>query len=176
MNEALTILNRNLQRSVHADDDWDKYALSVSILNFIKSSTLAPLMQRYMVGKDEIFQEILMNEDYHSSDRVKRLPIDLESSIIGMRIECLLNTLQKALNPYCDVSLRVIMRIADILMNRLTCKDYKLEVSEQGGLIQKLMDHQEQYFRKKTSQERDYWVDMPQNFFRVLEKAESDNL
>lgn len=39
MSEALDILNRNLQRIVGPDEDHEKYALSISILNFIKSSS-----------------------------------------------------------------------------------------------------------------------------------------
>lgn len=46
INEALHILQKNLVRPAETeDDDKEKYFLSVSILNFIKASTLAPMMQ-----------------------------------------------------------------------------------------------------------------------------------
>ena len=46
MNEALSILMRNLVRvSDLEDDDKEKYALSLSILNFIKVSSNAGIMQ-----------------------------------------------------------------------------------------------------------------------------------
>lgn len=45
INEALTILQRNLIRiSDQEDEDREKYALSLSILNFIKASSQAPIM------------------------------------------------------------------------------------------------------------------------------------
>jgi hypothetical protein len=43
MNEALSILQRNLIRiSDSEDEDKEKYALSLSILNFVKASSIAP--------------------------------------------------------------------------------------------------------------------------------------
>ena len=57
VNEALAILSRNLIRTSDLDDeDYEKYALSLSILNFIKASTIAGLMQKYLRGKNQIFR------------------------------------------------------------------------------------------------------------------------
>ena len=49
MNEALSILARNLVRvNDQEEEDREKYALSLSILNFIKASSQAAIMQQYM--------------------------------------------------------------------------------------------------------------------------------
>ena len=46
MNRALDTLERNLKRSVYTvSDDDQKYALSLSIVNFIKCSSHAKLMK-----------------------------------------------------------------------------------------------------------------------------------
>ena len=130
MTEALEILNRNLQRIVSYEEDREKYALSLSILNFIKSSSLAPLMQKYMIGRDDLFKQILMHEELYSTTRVNQVPIDIENTVIGEKVNCLLSTLQEHLHPYNNTSLRVLMRLADILMERNYCKTYDINESE----------------------------------------------
>ena len=112
----------------HEDDDVEKYTLSLSILNFLKASTHddARTMRKYLVidkdeKKKEIFKSILRNEDLYSLSQVQTIPIDIESTKLGREMSCLVNTLQTkrnspALEPYSDVSLRVIMRMADLLM------------------------------------------------------------
>jgi len=41
VNEALTILNKNLNRiSDHEDEDNEKYVLSLSILNYLKAASV----------------------------------------------------------------------------------------------------------------------------------------
>jgi len=120
----LNILNKNLMRvSDLQDEDDEKYVLSLSIINFLKASTHAPIMHRHMRGKAHVLKQILMNEDLYSSIRLKSTPIDIENSFIGRDINCLLETVSgvQSINPYCDVSLRVIMRIADLLQARHFC-------------------------------------------------------
>lgn len=72
VNDALNILQRNLERVVeHEDDDREKYTLSLSILNFLKASSHedARPMRKYLRVDDkkmEIFKSILRNEDLYS--------------------------------------------------------------------------------------------------------------
>jgi hypothetical protein len=75
------------------DDDREKYALSLSILNFIKASSQAPIMQKYMRNKSEIFRQILISEDIFSSNRVKSIPIDIENSMLGRDINTMMETI-----------------------------------------------------------------------------------
>ena len=57
VDSALDILRRNLEVELDAyedkDDDDQKYALSLAAVNFIKSSTLAPIMQGYLSGRNK---------------------------------------------------------------------------------------------------------------------------
>jgi len=78
-------------RVTQGDDDEEKYALSLSILNFLKASTLAPMMQKYLINKSEKFKSILYYEDMFSSDTVKSVPIDIENTIIGKEMNSLID-------------------------------------------------------------------------------------
>jgi hypothetical protein len=130
--QALNILSRNLLRVVDQDEeDYEKYTLSLSILNFLKSATHAPLMQRQLRNRKKIFKEILLNEERYSSPRIEKIPIDIENSFIGRDIICLVDTLRGSdtLEAYSDVSLRVLMRMADVLMFRHYCYTYDVSIS-----------------------------------------------
>jgi len=92
----LNILKRNLVRESEDDDeDREKYALSLSILNFLKASSDADMMKRYFKGDQKVkeFKEILQNEDIHSSKTIKTAPVDIENSYIGRSMKCLIDSL-----------------------------------------------------------------------------------
>ena len=93
ISEALAILQRNLIRVVDPSEDDEKYALSLSILNFLKGATRSPVTQKFLEGKNQIFRQIMLSEDTCSSDRVRRVPIDLENSHIGRQMSCMMETL-----------------------------------------------------------------------------------
>ena len=152
-----------------AEEDAEKYALSLSIINFLKAASLSPIMQSYLsCAKSSTFRQILINEDLHSSERVKTIPVDIENSWIGREMKCLIDTVTDVdtIQPYCDVSLRVIMRMADVLMCRNEYPFYDITRGEdQTG---ELMKFQEKVYRKKKDQELDYWVDLPNSFMDQL--------
>lgn len=128
--EALQILQRNLLRDVDDDDeDIEKYTLSLSILNFLKSATHAPIMMKYLRNRKKLFKKILLNEERFSSERIKKIPIDIENSLIGRDMPCLIETIVgvDSLSPFTDTSLRVLMRIGDVLMYRHYCYSYDLQ-------------------------------------------------
>jgi hypothetical protein len=52
ISEALAILQRNLIRVVDPSEDDEKYALSLSILNFLKGATRSPVTQKFLEGKN----------------------------------------------------------------------------------------------------------------------------
>jgi hypothetical protein len=108
------------------DEDHDKYTLSLSIMNFLKSATQAPLMHKYLKNREKLFKQILLKEASFSSPLIQNIPIDIENSLIGKDMGCLLDTLggSESLLPYCDTSLRVIMRMGDVLMYRHYCHVY----------------------------------------------------
>jgi hypothetical protein len=69
--------------SENDDDDKEKYCLSLSILNFIKSASFAEEMKPHMQDMKHEFKDILRNEDTFSSPKVKKCPIDIENSCMG---------------------------------------------------------------------------------------------
>ena len=86
MLKGLDFLNRNQGefRVVESDEeDQEKYSLSLSILNFIKAASWCDRMKPYMLDKEEIFKQILRNEDLYSSNMIKNIPIGIENTTMG---------------------------------------------------------------------------------------------
>jgi len=84
-----------VRESEDEDEDREKYALSLSILNFLKASSDADMMKRYFRDEEKVkeFREILQNEDAHSSTAVKTAPVDIENCYIGRSMKCLIDSL-----------------------------------------------------------------------------------
>jgi len=63
---------------------------------------------------------------------VKSIPIDIENSQYGREITVLLDCFEgnDYIEPYSDVSLRIIIRIADILMFRYPCEPYIVDIND----------------------------------------------
>lgn len=79
-------LSKNLQREMDLDDeDREKYCLSLSILNFLKCSSLCEPMHEYLQSaqRKAEFKAILRNEECFSTLKVKRIPIDIENTYTG---------------------------------------------------------------------------------------------
>lgn len=94
IDDAIELLNRNLKRiNETEEEDEEKYCLSISVLNFIKTCSNVPIMKPYFTGKNQIFKECLVHEELFSSDRINKLPIDIENTHIGRDMNCLLQTL-----------------------------------------------------------------------------------
>ena len=80
---------------------------------------------------------------------VQKIPNDIENTLIGRDIGCLRGTLDghDSLTPYNDTSLRVLMRMADVLMYRHHCDFY--DVSESSGIQKGLFAKQEKIYSRK---------------------------
>jgi hypothetical protein len=170
MNQALDTLERNLARTMDLEDeDEEKYCLSLSILNFIKSSSLSDNMHSTLMCRKAVFRNILKNEERFSTARVKTIPIDIENSYIGRQMNCLIDCIDgnDSLSPYSDVSLRIIMRMADVLMYKHDCKVFEFEMQE--DIPGELMSHHEKIYRKKKKKEMEYWIDMPDRYVQDLD-------
>jgi|APSaa5957512535_1039671.scaffolds.fasta_scaffold273662_1 hypothetical protein len=131
-------MDRNLMRISVGSDDEEKYALSLSILNFLKACTINPMMKKYLYNKKQIFKSILYNEDTNSSTKVKEVPIDIENTVIGSDMICLIECIsgERTIQPYCDVALRLIIRMADVLMYRHECCVY--EITDKPDVVSEL--------------------------------------
>lgn len=79
-------------------------------------------------------------------------------------MSALLDTISgnETIKPYCDVALRVLIRIADILMIRHTC-DF-VEIKPGDDPEEELFGKQKLSYTKKKNQEMNFWVDMPAGF------------
>jgi hypothetical protein len=121
-------------------------------------------MYKCLKNRAKIFKQILLNEERFSSSLVQRIPIDIENTLIGRDIGCLRETLDghDSLTPYNDTSLRVLMRMADVLMYRHHFDYY--DVSESSGIQKGLFAKQEKIYTRKKQQENQYWVDAPSCF------------
>lgn len=82
--------------------------------------------------KNQIFKKILIKEELYSSEKINELPIDLETTHIGSEINCLIEALSglETLQPFSNVSLRVIMRMADVLMGKINSYPFDLTSSK----------------------------------------------
>ena len=71
-----------------------------------------------------------------------RTPIDIENSIIGRDMNVLIECISgvDTIQPYCDVSLRIIMRMADVLMYRHSCQPY--DIKDDENPVDALTKHQ----------------------------------
>ena len=180
VNQAMETLSKNLYRSMDLDEeDVEKYCLSLSILNFLKCASLCEPMHEYLQGpqRKAEFKVILKNEEWYSTARVKRIPIDIENSHTGRQMNCLIDCIDgsDSLSPYSDVSLRVIMRMADVLMCKHQCKVFEHDM--QADMCGDLIAHAEKLYKKKKRKERAYWIDMPDRYVQDLdEKQKQEHL
>jgi hypothetical protein len=64
-----------------------------------------------------------MNEDLYSSSSINEIPVDIENTICGEQMTALIETISgiNSIQPYCDVALRILMRIADLMQGRYLC-------------------------------------------------------
>ena len=92
-------------------------------------------------------------------------------------MNCLINCIDgsDSLQPYTDVSLRVIMRMGDILMSKHTFKVFEHDMQE--DMSGDLITHHEKLYTKKKKMEKAYWIDMPDRYIEDLDdKSKRDHL
>ena len=106
----------------------EKFTLSLAIINYLKACSLQPRLGIYFKNKGKVFKQILINEEYHSSEQVKVLPVDIENTFLGREINYLLEAIAgvESVQPYSDVSFRVISKIADVLTTDITCQAFNI--------------------------------------------------
>jgi len=72
----------------------------------------------------------------------------------------------ETVEPYCDVSLRIIMRIADILMFSHVYKAFDIQSGDE--IVDDLVNFQEKIYQDKMKAEESYWIDVPSNFHQGI--------
>ena len=81
-----------------------------------------------------------------------------------------------ALEAYSDVSLRVIMRMADILMYRHSYKIFDIKDIAADDVTPGLMDFAKTNYNRKKTREMDFWLDKPPRFLEELDEKELEEL
>lgn len=102
------------------------------------------------------------------------MPIDIETTMLGREMHTLIECISgvESVEAYCDVSLRVIMRMADILMYRHTYKVFHIKEDGTDGtddVIDGLMKYAEANYTKKKNKELSFWLDKPPRFMEELD-------
>ena len=131
-----------------------------------------------MRDKADIVKDILISEELYSTWRVTKIPIDIENSMLGREMNTLIPCISgsETIAPYCDVSLRIMMRIADILMFSHVYKAYDIG-SGAEEIIEELEEFQTNIYKDKLKQEANYWIDVPNNFHQqILDDSLSQEL
>jgi hypothetical protein len=63
INQALSILRKNHQRQVDdEEEEWEKYTLSLSILNFLKFVSKDSKLRAQLSNRAEILSDVLAND------------------------------------------------------------------------------------------------------------------
>ena len=97
-----------------------------------------------------------MKEEMYSSEQINDLSIDIETTHIGSEINCLIEGLSglETLQPFSNVSLRVIMRMADVLMGKLNIYPFDLTSSKLNSQIgTNLINHQKECHKIREEKE-----------------------
>jgi hypothetical protein len=98
--------------------------------------------------------------------------------MFGREIHTLIDCISgvEALEPYSDVSLRVIMRMADILMYRHSYKIFDIKDIAADDVTPGLMDFARTNYTKKKNREMDFWLDKHPRFLEELNEKEEEEL
>ena len=109
-------------------------------------------------------------EEYHSTDHVKILPVDIESTFLGREINNLLETISgvESVQPYSDVSFRIISKIADVLTTDNNCQAFNIGRNTDDP-TKDLFRFYKELYRQKKQNEQDHWVDVPSYFIDSLD-------
>lgn len=179
---ALDVCLRNEERHPEADDENDlaKYALSLSIVNFLKSASLAEAMQQCLQSKSGLLKRILITEEVNASERAAKLPCALEMTHLGREVSTLLEcfTGPETVGPYSHVCLRLIMRIADLLMGKSLCQPTELDLLSKNShqIAFAIMEIEAKKYEARQQAEAEFWVDKPKNFFSMIDEEELERM
>ena len=64
--------------------------------------------------------------------------------------------------------------MADVLMYRHQCEPY--DIKDNKDPVDELFKHQQKWYKKKKSQEFDFWIDKPIRYFEDLDKTDEGSL
>ena len=130
-------------------------------------------------------RRLLKLEELYSSPLSKQIPIDVEGTQLGRDATALLAALvelpekstaevDEPISPYCDMSFRLLSRLADALMQKHECDSH--EVDSVATAVEDLFEFQKRLYHKRIVYEKRYFVDKSQYFHARLDKHEKKEL
>ena len=88
--EAVDILTRNLSRALDDEGEEDeKLALSLSVLHFLKFTSVNNDLKRYLENTYESFKSLMVYESTCTSANYLKFPIEVEMTNMGKTIDIL---------------------------------------------------------------------------------------
>ena len=88
-------MEKNQERQVDdAEEEGEKYTLSLSILNFLKHVSKESKTRDQLKNKGEMLKNILFSEqEYTKEFEFLETPVEVETTMIGMDFEALRNAI-----------------------------------------------------------------------------------
>jgi hypothetical protein len=129
---AYEILAKNQERIPHYKIEFDrKDLLNTCMIVFLYNISCYDELKLIFLDKKNVsmISKILFYEEKSFSETRKSLPIEIEKTRTGWNLESLFGCFKSdsyALSPYTYISLRVIIHIADLLMN-IPAKKYEID-------------------------------------------------
>ena len=160
ISECLSILNRNQQRDLrdNEQENKEKLYLTLSCVMFLKKCSSFESLKPFFENKnaEEKMKSILKAEELYRTEN--EAPVEIERTLVGKRIECLLNCLigSNHLHPYDYVALRVFQMMADVLMG---LKETRIFESKFGSnQLEELIRFNRESWSIRINQERSTWI------------------
>lgn len=120
ISECYNILEKNSNRDLrdNLQENDEKMYLTMSCVLFLKESSVYNSLKLHLstINTENKLRNILKAEERFSV--AKHIPVDIERTYTGKNVDCLLRcfTGYEHLIPYHEVSVRVMLRMADVLM------------------------------------------------------------
>ena len=114
-------------------------------------------------------------EQEYTSPAFRDIPIEIEDTYLGHSFDALRNAItgHESINPYNNVSFRILHRMANLLQGNYTIRSYDpSDQNESDDIPDQLIDHYRDSLEDKKNNEKMYWPDHNQERIdRVKENA-----
>lgn len=120
--------------------------------------------------KQFYLRRLLKLEELYSSPLSKQLPIDIECTQLGRDASALLSALvdrpdnakgekDEPVSPYCDMSFRLLSRLADALMQKHDFESCEVEAVQEA--VERMNKFQNAFYQKRIAAEKHFFLDKP---------------
>lgn len=162
ISECYNILEKNSNRDLrdNLQENEEKMYLTMSCVLFLKESSAYNSLKLHLstINTENKLRNILKAEERFSVE--KSVPVDIERTYTGKNVDCLLRcfTGYEHLMPYHTVSVRTMMRMADVLMG-IPDEKPPDPWSLKGELLEELSKVMKEQNRKRLRKEASTWAE-----------------